>query len=339
VTRLSEVQIHKLIEIVLKNPILSEILNRAHQLNIDQYYIGAGCVNQTVWNYLSDLPLQHGISDYDFVYFDDKNLGVEQENQVIQQVRELYFDLDAKLDVKNQARVHLWYEQRFGFAIEPYRSLEEAINTWPTSATAIGIRRVENSWKVYAPFGTKDIFAKIICPNKVLITKEIYENKVKRWISFWPDLTIIPWENQIEQGRLRHLNENEEFTINTDKNLLQMEIIQGFLSRSYWANTRTKEKIEQSIENSLCFGVYEGNRQVGFARVVTDYATMYWLCDVFIDEEYRGKGLGKKLVSHITEFEPIKNLTATLATKDAHELYEQYGYTKEPDRFMRRIPK
>jgi GNAT superfamily N-acetyltransferase len=118
-----------------------------------------------------------------------------------------------------------------------------------------------------------------------------------------------------------------------------MEIIQGFLSRSYWANTRTIEKIEQSIENSLCFGVYEGNRQVGFARVVTDYATMYWLCDVFIDEEYRGKGLGKKLVSHITEFEPIKNLTATLATKDAHELYEQYGYTKEPDRFMRRIPK
>jgi GNAT superfamily N-acetyltransferase len=134
------------------------------------------------------------------------------------------------------------------------------------------------------------------------------------------------------------LNENEEYTINTDKSLLQKETIQGFLSSSYWANTRSREMIERSIENSLCFGMYEGARQVGFARVVTDYATMYWLCDVFIDEEYRGKGLGKKLVSYVSEFEPIRNLTATLATKDAHELYEQYGYTKELDRFMRRIP-
>jgi GNAT superfamily N-acetyltransferase len=134
------------------------------------------------------------------------------------------------------------------------------------------------------------------------------------------------------------LNENEEYTINTDKSLLQKETIQGFLSRSYWANTRSREMLERSIENSLCFGMYVGTRQVGFARVVTDYATMYWLCDVFIDEEYRGKGLGKKLVSYVSEFEPIRNLTATLATKDAHELYEQYGYTKELDRFMRRIP-
>jgi hypothetical protein len=193
---MNDAKLQKLIEIVLKNPILSELLNRADQLNIDQYYIGAGCVNQTVWNYLSGLPLQQGISDYDFVYFDDKNLSVEQENRVIEQVRDLYFNLDAKLDVKNQARVHLWYEQRFGFAIDPYRSLEEAINTWPTSATAIGIRRVENSWKVYAPFGTNDIFGKIIRPNKVLITKEIYETKVRRWISIWPDLTIIPWDNE-----------------------------------------------------------------------------------------------------------------------------------------------
>jgi GNAT superfamily N-acetyltransferase len=135
------------------------------------------------------------------------------------------------------------------------------------------------------------------------------------------------------------MNENDEYTISTDKSLLQKETIQGFLSRSYWANTRSREMLERSIENSLCFGMYVGTRQVGFARVVTDFATMYWLCDVFIDEEYRGEGLGKKLVSYVTEFEAIRNLSATLATKDAHKLYEQYGYTKEPDRFMRRIPK
>jgi GNAT superfamily N-acetyltransferase len=152
-------------------------------------------------------------------------------------------------------------------------------------------------------------------------------------------------ERMIQNGQanfkeVSSMNEkNDEYNISTDKSLLQKETIQSFLSRSYWANTRSREMLERSIENSLCFGMYEGKRQVGFARVVTDYATMYWLCDVFIDEEYRGKGLGKKLVSYVTEFEPIRNLTATLATKDAHILYEQYGYTKEPDRFMRRIPK
>ncbi|SEB54317.1 GNAT family N-acetyltransferase [Paenibacillus sp. GP183] len=134
------------------------------------------------------------------------------------------------------------------------------------------------------------------------------------------------------------MNENGEYTISTDKSLLQKETIQGFLSKSYWANTRSREMMERSIENSLCFGMYDGTRQVGFARVVTDYATTYWLCDVFIDEAYRGKGLGKKLVSYLVEFDPLRNLNAILATKDAHGLYEQYGFTKEPDRFMRRLP-
>jgi GNAT superfamily N-acetyltransferase len=134
------------------------------------------------------------------------------------------------------------------------------------------------------------------------------------------------------------MNENGEYTISTDKSLLQKETIHDFLSKSYWANTRSREMLERSIENSLCFGMYEGTRQVGFARVVTDYATTYWLCDVFIDEAYRGKGLGKKLLSYLVEFEPLRNLNAILATRDAHGLYEQYGFTKEPDRFMRRVP-
>jgi GNAT superfamily N-acetyltransferase len=134
------------------------------------------------------------------------------------------------------------------------------------------------------------------------------------------------------------LNEDKEIMISTDKSLLQIETIQGFLNNSYWANSRSRKIIERSIENSLCFGMYEGTRQVGFARVITDYATMYYLCDVFIDEEYRGEGLGKKLVAYITELEPLRNLNAILGTKDAHKLYEQYGFTTVPDRFMRRGP-
>lgn len=121
------------------------------------------------------------------------------------------------------------------------------------------------------------------------------------------------------------------FLVSTDKSLLSLDTIHDFLvNRSYWANSRTKEQIGRSIDNSMCFGVYESGRQVGFARVVTDYSVMYWLCDVFIDEEYRGKGLGKLLVECVVNHPQLKDLNGILATKDAQGLYEKYGFRVPP---------
>lgn len=124
----------------------------------------------------------------------------------------------------------------------------------------------------------------------------------------------------------------DEFLISDDKSKLKADTILGFLSRSYWANKRPAEITEKSIHNSVCYGIYDGERQVGFARVVTDWATIYYLCDVFIDEEYRGKGLGKKLVEVITE--EYKEINGLLGTLDGHELYEKYGFKKNTERFM-----
>lgn len=125
-----------------------------------------------------------------------------------------------------------------------------------------------------------------------------------------------------------------EYFFSNDKSLLSIDRICYLLSRSYWANTRTREKIEKSINNSICYGVYHNKVQVGFARVVTDFATMYWLCDVIIDEEHRGRGLGKKLIAFIISSEELKGLRGILRTSDAHGLYEQYGYIKDGDHFM-----
>lgn len=92
--------------------------------------------------------------------------------------------------------MHIWYKEHFGYEIKPYSSIEEAINSWPTTSTAIGIRlNQDNSWKLYAPFGLNDVFGKVVRANKVQITKEIYEKKVERWIKFWPDLKIISWDD------------------------------------------------------------------------------------------------------------------------------------------------
>jgi len=121
------------------------------------------------------------------------------------------------------------------------------------------------------------------------------------------------------------------FLISTDKSLLSLDTIYDFLvNRSYWAKGRTREQIGRSIENSMCFGVYEDGRQVGFARVVTDYSVMYWLCDVFIDEDYRRRGLGKLLVEFAVNHPELKELNGILATKDAQGLYEKYGFAEPP---------
>lgn len=125
-----------------------------------------------------------------------------------------------------------------------------------------------------------------------------------------------------------------EYVISTDKTLLDYEMIYYFLAKSYWANKRSTEIIRKSIETSLCYGVYHGKKQIGFARVITDYATTYWLCDVVIDEKYRGKNIGKKLVETIINSKDLINLSGFLGTADAHGLYEQYGFVKDAGRFM-----
>jgi GNAT superfamily N-acetyltransferase len=122
----------------------------------------------------------------------------------------------------------------------------------------------------------------------------------------------------------------EDIFISTDRERLDIPMIHQYLSeRSYWGKGRSLETVRQSIANSLCFGVYDDSgKQLGFARVATDYAVFGWLMDVFILEDYRGKGLGKLLIKAVTENPALKNLRRIgLGTADAHGLYEQYGFT------------
>lgn len=124
-----------------------------------------------------------------------------------------------------------------------------------------------------------------------------------------------------------------DYDISMDKKKLQTNYIHHYLSaKSYWAKNIPLETVKKSIEGSVCFGVYKQSEQIGFARLVTDEATFAYLADVFIDEKYRGKGLSKKLMQHIKAFIETKQLRrALLATKDAHTLYEQFGFSAIPD--------
>ncbi len=129
-----------------------------------------------------------------------------------------------------------------------------------------------------------------------------------------------------------------EYSISTDQGRLDVELVQRFLvEESYWARERTLEQTKTAIENSICFGVYDGERQIGFARVVSDRATFAYIGDVFVVEGYRGRGISKMLMQYIVEHPELQGLRRwVLATRDAHGLYEQFEFAplRHPERWM-----
>ncbi len=134
-----------------------------------------------------------------------------------------------------------------------------------------------------------------------------------------------------------------EYTLSTEKSRLDLAALHVYLSvTAYWALGRSYETVVKSIEHSLCFGIYaQDGKQVGFARVVTDYTTFAWLCDVFVLETHQGKGLGKWLVEAVVSHPALQDIKRImLATRDAHELYRRYGgfeLLQAPERWMVRL--
>ena len=131
-----------------------------------------------------------------------------------------------------------------------------------------------------------------------------------------------------------------EFRIINDPDKIKSEEVLRLLKMTYWANNRTIEQIEESMASSFCYGLFlaEEERLVGFARVISDLATTYYLCDVIIDPEYQNQGLGKALVSHIISLPQYRKLRGILLTKDAHGLYEKFGFETVKDRAMVKVP-
>jgi GNAT superfamily N-acetyltransferase len=129
-----------------------------------------------------------------------------------------------------------------------------------------------------------------------------------------------------------------EFVISSNRERLDLDVIHGFLTNCYWAKGVPREVVARSIEHSLCFGIYEdGGRQVGFARAVSDFATVAYLGDVFVLESHRGRGLSKWLMECVTQYPTLQNLRRwILLTRDAHGLYSQFGFTpvQVPERYM-----
>ena len=181
------------LDAVLRNPRVREVLARADTLALRDWYLAAGCLFQTVWNVLDGRDPEHGINDYDLIYHDDSDLSWDAEDAVIRRCAEAFGDLGVEVEVRNQARVHLWYEDHFGVPCPPIRSSAEAVDRYAAHACRVAVRVAGDGYEVYAPSGFDDLFAFVVRPNPVVAPRDVYETKAARWARLWPRLVILPW--------------------------------------------------------------------------------------------------------------------------------------------------
>ena len=181
--------------ILEKSPLLAPILDQWTKIQLPNAWLVAGAVAQTVWNENHRYEPEFGIKDIDIVYFDAGELTSEAEAAEENRIASLFPNVRASFDVKNEARVHLWYEASFGIEINPYQSSEEAIATFPTISTSIGVRENGGEIEVCAPYGLQDLMCQIVRPNRTLVTRQVYDKKAARWKRLWPKLDIRAWDD------------------------------------------------------------------------------------------------------------------------------------------------
>lgn len=178
-------------EIIAQSPYLSSWLTTLGKLELADAWIVSGAIYNQVWNRLTGRPLLHGIKDVDIFYF-DPDLSYEAEDRAIQRVSAA-FPPDPPVELRNQARVHLWYPQRFG---QPYPQLtasHQAIDLFACKTHCIGARLTTGGLDLYAPFGLDDIFSFRLTPNPALDNRATHRAKAARQIALWPELIVIDW--------------------------------------------------------------------------------------------------------------------------------------------------
>lgn len=175
---------------VLANRNNRAILGRWDRLALPDGWLVAGCLFQTVWNLRSGLPAEAQIRDYDVFYFDNTDLTEAAEQRVQARVDDVLGDLGVVVEAKNQARVHLWYPDHFGFPYPPLRSATEGIDRFLVPATCVGLRPRGPSWEVYAPHGLPLLYDGLLTPNPLKNHPPLFEEKARSYQERWPWLRI-----------------------------------------------------------------------------------------------------------------------------------------------------
>jgi uncharacterized protein len=176
----------------LRNPVNEKIAGELFRLALPDAWIVSGCLVQTAWNVLTNRAVDYGIDDYDVFYF-DPDTSWQAEDAVISELQSRLAKSGVKVEVRNQARVHLWYPQKHGLPYPALQSSTDGIDRFLTKNTQVGLRRTRDGHDVHAPHGFDDIANLIVRPNPgANFSAAAYETKARRWRMLWPELTVLP---------------------------------------------------------------------------------------------------------------------------------------------------
>jgi hypothetical protein len=182
---------NEFLALALRNPVNETIADELFRLALPDAWIVAGCLVQTAWNVMTERAVDYGINDYDIFYF-DSDTSWQAEDAVIRQVQDRLARLGVRIEVRNQARVHLWYPQKHGLPYPALHCSTQGIDRFLTRNTRIGIRRMHDGHEVYAPDGFEDVAGMIVRPNPgPNFLAANYEAKAARWKMLWPELTVL----------------------------------------------------------------------------------------------------------------------------------------------------
>ncbi|MEW6633846.1 MAG: nucleotidyltransferase family protein [Pseudomonadota bacterium] len=180
--------------IVTGDPLLAQTLKRVHELALPDCLVVSGALYNSIWNHLTGKPPGYGIKDVDLFYFDDTDLSYEAEDAVIRRAAGHFEGLQLPVEVRNQARVHLWYPVKFGRECPRYRNSSESVSYFASKTHAVGVRYDGNGQlELVAPFGLDDIFSFRITPNRALDNQRTHEVKGARARECWAEISVVPW--------------------------------------------------------------------------------------------------------------------------------------------------
>jgi len=189
-----EVQRQALEAIIRAEPSLMDVLAGAREMALADSWVVSGAIYNNVWNALTGRPTMTGVKDIDLFYFDNADLSYEAEDRVIKAGAERFAALPVPVEIRNQARVHLWYEGHFGRPYTALTSSRAAIDRFACLTHAVGVRLdAAGALEIYAPYGLDDMFSFRLVPNRLLDNRETHEVKGARARSIWPEVTVIPW--------------------------------------------------------------------------------------------------------------------------------------------------
>ena len=189
-----DAQRDELERMIRSSPLLMEVLVGLREDGLPDHLLVAGAIYNLVWNRLTGRPDLTGINDIDVFYYDASDIGWDAEDVVIKRLGTRFAHLPIPVQVRNQARVHLWFPQKFGTAFEPLTSSAEMLGRYASKTHSVGARlKADDTLTIVAPFGLDDILAMRIVPNPVLANKKAHEAKAARAKSMWPEVTVLPW--------------------------------------------------------------------------------------------------------------------------------------------------